>query len=82
MSEIVRGLAFFAVLYFVILFFIPKRWLPEDGTRAEWKVLIGIGVVTGLVVLRPELLGVVVLIWLGELLWHRFRGSAREEPKP
>lgn len=53
--------------------------IPE-GTRREWKVLVAVGIVALVVVRWPGLLVVVVLIWLGELVSHRIRGSARSEP--
>ena len=80
MGYLLRDILTFVAIYATVLFLIPKRWLPADGSRAEWEVLVGVGVVTVLVVLRPELFGVVVLIWLGEILWHRVRGGARRQP--
>jgi hypothetical protein len=77
MGEIVRGLVVFVAIYFVVLFLIPKRWLPEDGTRAEWKALVGVGIVTILVMLRPELVGLLVLIWLGDFAWQRWHTSRK-----
>ncbi|HEX9691089.1 MAG TPA: hypothetical protein VGA22_03235 [Gemmatimonadales bacterium] len=70
----------YVVLYFLILLLVPKRWLPQEGTRAEWRVLVGVGLLTLLVVVWPMLLWIVALIWLGELVWHRLRGDRTTMP--
>lgn len=75
-----RDILIFIAIYAMVLLLVPKRWLPAEGSRAEWKVLVAVGLVTGLLLLRPELLAVVVLIWLGELVWHRL--TAKRQGKP
>jgi hypothetical protein len=79
MAIVVRDLLAFAGIYFLVLLLVPMRWLPrETGWHGEWKGLLGVGLVALMVRRWPALLGVAVLVWLAELLWHRrAAGSGR-----
>lgn len=90
-ARLLRDLSAYVVIYVIILWLIPKRWLPPNGSageaafsratmRREWKALVAVGIVTLFVLRWPELLVGIVLIRFGDFVWHRFRHRAKEIP--